>query len=223
MRGLFKSVERIHGTVAYLFPELMNQRSSGIPLRERELDPFEHVRETEDVLFSIASEVYRNRSKLDDLMMESSEAQGVFARTLHGRLNELIDEIDKAQHHRDKEYIRQQNLNFVKKWTLENNPDSGWAYAFQRMIKIFTHDVKVYTLAKSPDANLAFDNHVLATTLLQATVHGKLPVLIHGHFHVPRRGTLVIDDGCMFEIRENFEIGTHIRIDNEGNIEGPIF
>ena len=228
MRRLFLSARRLGQLVPYFGPRLLNERGKGLGMREeeRELDPFVDVRRTEDIIFTVASDVYQERAefaRMEDLMMEDPKAQRAYAQMLHGKLSDQLHELEKGTDAEIESRIRERGRNLIKKWTFENNPDREWVYALQRMMNILTRDIKVFSIEQRPAGTfqLAFDQSALVSALLSAIAGRKLPVLIHGHFHLPRRGSTVIDEGCMLNIRPGFDITTYIRIDAEGHIYGP--
>ena len=225
MRQLFLGVGKLAEIIPYFLPEIMDERGGGFggTIAPRELDPFVDIRRTEDILFTVASDVYQDTDisfAMKDPTIENPESQTHFSQKLKDQIHSQVAsaEIDPI------ELLGQRRgRKLIPKWTRENNPDREWVYALQRMVNILTGEIKVFTIENrdNKESRLAFPPRATESDLPQAQKGNNSLILIHGHYHLPRRGSLVIDEGCMLEFRPSFKITTYLKIDAAGRIFGP--
>ena len=213
MRGLFLGVRKLAEIVPYFIPEIKTERGGSLfsgPPSSRILDPFVDVRRTEDIIYTVASDLYSEDKSNDQ-----------FTHDMH---NSLKNQLKNSEGNSLEILGRQRGRRLIDKWSRENNPDREWGQGLQRMMAVLNRDdmevfkikdriARRYSL-KSPGISPANIGQQLFSTR-------GLPLLVHGHFHMPRRGAAVVDEGCMLTIRAGFDITTYVRIDNDGQIFGP--
>lgn len=212
-RRLFLSMNKVPEIIRYYGPDILKEGFlhgiGDLFGKERsDIDPYKDLRRAEDVYFSVVSDARR------DYVREIAETadfdEEKFTNILGNRISQFPGFFkDDFSPNELLGIFRGHGL--IKKWSLEMNPDAEWAHASQRLERIFAQPIRTYSIKRT---------HIEEET--EAPLSDLLGhVLIHGHFHVPRRGAFVIDDGAMLKVTKSFTLTTFVTIDDDGTIRGP--
>lgn len=223
MRTLFLGVHRLSEQFKYFVPEIFNERGRGMggPLSKQFVDPYVNTRRAEDIFFSLVSDA--RREAVSDLK-GSIENERQFVTHLTSLINKRMSVLEKFEGDLKQILAIARGEQLKKKWSTENNPDSEWAHAIQRLTKVFMHRIETYRIDQEGAIKHRWgrsDIDLLDLALKRLKGVEESPYLIHGHFHVPRRGAFAIDDGCMLNITAAFQICTYVKITPSGQIIGP--